>query len=272
MTASNARRHFERLAGLPEAQIDLAEAALTIAREEYPDLDVEEYVNALDTMADELRERLADERYPLRILQGINRYLYDDLSFRGNDADYYDPRNSMLNEVIDRRTGIPITLALVYMEVARRVDFPMVGIGMPGHFLIRPDRPDMEIFVDAFHNGEILFTEDCQLRLNQTFGRPVPLQPMYLESVGPRRFLARMLTNLKLVYLQREELDRSLATIERLLLLFPGTPVELRDRGIVLYRLGRSTEARRDLEAYLRDFPEASDAALVRELLSRLPE
>ena len=151
MAFLQARQSFYQEINQPDEQIDLAKAALYIAQEEYLDLDPAEYLNALDTMADDLQDQLPPQQYPLKIIQSINRYLYDDLGFTGNVADYYDPRNSFLNEVIERRIGIPITLSLVYIEVAKRVDFPMVGVGMPGHFLIRPDFPEMETFVDAFH-------------------------------------------------------------------------------------------------------------------------
>jgi|AGSF01.1.fsa_nt_gi Uncharacterized conserved protein len=162
-----ARQLFYREINQPDSSIDLAKAALYIALEEYQNFEPEEYLNILDGMADELRDRLPAQNYPLRVIQTINRYLYEDLEFAGNDADYYDPRNSFLNQVIDRRTGIPISLSLVYLEVAKRIDFPMVGIGMPGHFLIKPDFEDAGIFVDAFNGGDILFPEDCQGRLSQ---------------------------------------------------------------------------------------------------------
>jgi regulator of sirC expression with transglutaminase-like and TPR domain len=266
------RQHFYQEIHQPDEQIDLAKAALYIAQEEYPDLDPSEYLNALDTMADEVQERLPAERYPLRMLQTINRYLYDDLGFTGNTADYYDPRNSFLNDVIDRRTGIPITLALVYLEIARRLDFPMVGIGMPGHFLIRPEFQEAGIFVDAFNRGEILFEQDCQERLAQIYGQPVQLQPAFLEAVTHRRFLARMLANLKIIYLNRQDLQKALTTVERILLLFPDSPLEVRDRGILYYQMGRHSEASLDLETYLAKVPSAEDASVIRRLLDQLSQ
>ncbi|HEY9652500.1 MAG TPA: transglutaminase-like domain-containing protein, partial [Coleofasciculaceae cyanobacterium] len=195
----------------PDDQIDVAKAALYIAQADYPDLDIGAYLNALDVMADEVEERLPVERYPLRIIRSLNQYFYDDLGFIGNTNDYYDPRNSFLNEVIDRRTGIPITLSLVYLEVSRRLDFPMVGINMPGHFLIRPEFEEAGIFVDAFNQGEILFEQDCEERLTQIYGHPVPLQPQFLSPVNNRQLLARLLTNLKLIYLNNKNLSKALA-------------------------------------------------------------
>jgi len=270
MNFSSARQYFSQEIQQPDECIDLAKAALYIAQEEYPELDPEEYLNALDTMAGEAEERLPSRRYPLRIIQSINQYLYNDLGFAGNKKDYHDPRNSFFNEVIDRRVGIPITLSLFYLEVARRIDFPMVGIGMPGHFLIRPDIQEMEIFVDAFNGGEVMFTQDCQERLTQIYQQPVTLQPEFLATVTHQQFLARMLTNLKDVYLRRQELELALGAVERILLLFPSAIVELRDRGLLSYQLGRFSQAANDLETYLVKAPNANDAPVIRQLLTQL--
>ncbi|MBW4563283.1 MAG: SirB1 family protein [Mojavia pulchra JT2-VF2] len=270
MNFSSARQYFYQEIQQPDEDIDLAKAALYIAQEEYPNLDPEEYLNAFDTMAAELQERLPSSRYPLRVIQNISSYLYDDLGFAGNQTDYYDPRNSFLNDVIDRRLGIPITLALVYLEVSRRIDFPMMGIGMPGHFLIRPNISDMEIFVDAFNRGEVLFTQDCQERLSQMFQQPVQLKPEFLAPVSHRQFLARMLTNLKYIYLKKQNLEKTLAAVERILLLFPGVGLELRDRGLIYYQLGHYPQAADDLQSYLAKVPDADDASAIRRLLAEL--
>lgn len=256
----------------PDEQICLERAALYLAKEEYPLLDVEEYINALDTMASEVQERLPQEAYPLKILQAVNQYLYKDLGFKGNTTEYYDPRNSFLNDVIDRRTGIPITLSLVYLAIARRIDFPMIGIGMPGHFMIRPTVGEMEVFVDPFHQGEILFPQDCRDRLSKIFDRPVELRPEFLEPITSRQFLARMLTNLKVIYANQSDLEKTLAATERILLLFPQAALELRDRGLLYYRLNRITEARQDFEDYLTQFPTAEDAPAIQQLLDSLGE
>ncbi|WP_413175360.1 SirB1 family protein [Anabaena azotica] len=270
MNFSSARQYFYQEIEQPDESINLARAALYIAQEEYPDLDPEEYLNALDTMAFELQERLPSTRYPMRMIQSINQYLYAELGFSGNKIDYYDPRNSFFNDVIERRTGIPITLALVYMEVSRRLDFPMVGIGMPGHFLIRPDIEDIEIFVDAFNGGEVMFAQDCQERLSQIYQQSVTLQPQFLAKVSHRQFLARILTNLKYIYLKKQDLERSLGTVERILLLFPGTSLELRDRGLLSYQLGMFSQAMEDLQTYLVKIPDAEDADVIRQLLDKL--
>lgn len=270
MDLPGARYSFIQAIALPDEQLNLAEAALYIAQEEEPSLDVLEYLNALDTMADEVRERLPQERYPLRVIKVLNQYLYEDLGFRGNTTDYYDPRNSFLNHVIDRRTGIPITLSLVYLELARRIDFPMVGIGMPGHFLIRPTISEMDVYVDPFYQGNILFPEDCRERLQEIYNQPIPLQPELLQPVSQRRLLARMLTNLKMIYLNQGELQKCLAAVERILLLFPETTVELRDRGILHYHLGNWGAAAWNLQSYLDKSPDAKDASSIRQLLEQM--
>jgi regulator of sirC expression with transglutaminase-like and TPR domain len=272
MDFSLARQRFYQETHQADSQINLERAALYLAQEEYSSLDVEEYLNALDTMAEEIRERLPREAYPLRVIQAINRYLYNDLGFRGNTEDYYDPRNSFLNDVLDRRTGIPITLSLVYLAIAQRIDFPMVGIGMPGHFLIRPLVDEMEVFVDPFNRGEVMFPEDCQNRLSQVFGQPVELRPGFLQPVNSQQFLVRMLTNLKAVYIHRGNLPKAVAAVERILLLVPNAALELRDRGILYYRLNRLSEARRDLQAYLDLVPNAEDARTIRQLLDAINE
>ena len=267
MDFSLARQRFHQEIQQPDSNIDLAAAALYIAQEAYPDLDPQEYLNVLDVMAAAAKERLPAEPYPLKIIQALNRYLFDELKFSGNSLDYYNPRNSFLNEVIDRRIGIPITLSLMYLEIAKRLDFPMAGIGMPGHFLIRPLIEEMTVFVDPFNQGEILFEEDCQERLKQIFGASVQLQPEFLEPIQSKLFLVRILTNLKVIYLSREEVPQALAAIERILLLFPDNVRELRDRGLLYYHIGHLMAARQDLESYLKQYPNAKDAPQILQVL-----
>jgi regulator of sirC expression with transglutaminase-like and TPR domain len=205
----------------PDRELNLARAALYIAQTEYPQLDVDEQLQILAEMATELATRLPQSRYPLRVIQTINDYLYDELGFVGNTDHYYDPRNSFFNDVLARRTGIPLTLALVYLELAWRINLPMVGIGMPGHFIIRPDFEGSEIFVDAFNRGEILFAEDCRQKLMQIYRQEIPtLPPEILQPVSKQQFLMRMLNNLQTIYLNQEDVDRALM-IKDLLTLFP---------------------------------------------------
>ncbi|WP_413160142.1 SirB1 family protein [Capilliphycus salinus ALCB114379] len=270
MKFSHARQRFYQEINRPDEQINLAKAALYIAQEQFLSLDPEEYLNALDEMAAEVLERLDEQRYPLKVIKILNQYLFEDLGFEGNRSNYYDPNNSFLNQVIDRRTGIPITLSVVYLEITKLIDFPMVGIGMPGHFLVRPDFEGAGIYVDVFNQGEILFPEDCQVKLTEVYGQQVKLRPQFLTPVTSRQILARMLTNLKVIYMNTGEILKAVSAIERILLLFPEAQNERRDRGILYYQLERWTEARQDLEIYLKNQPQAQDAMIIRQLLSRM--
>lgn len=272
MTANSARQQFASEVSQADDAIDLAKAALYMAQEEDPALDPDASVAMLDRFAEEVRPRLPAERYPLRILKCISQYLFEELEFRGNTESYYDPRNSFLHDVLARRTGIPITLSLVYLEVARRLEFPMVGIGMPGHFLIRPEFEGAAIYVDAFHKGEILFPEDCQERLQQVYQQPVAMRPEFLAPVTRQQFLTRLLTNLKFIYIRQQNWARSLAAVERLLILSPNDPSERRDRGLMCYQLGQFEVAMRDFELYLAMVPDAGDAADIRSIVVRLRE
>lgn len=194
-----------------DPEINLAKAALHIAQIEHPSLDIDRYLGILELMAAEVAKRLPSTRYPLKVIQTINQYLFTDLQFYGNEHDYYNPRNSFLNDVLDLKTGIPLTLAVVYLELAKRIDFPMVGIGMPGHFLIRPDFEDCEIFVDAFDRGEILFAEDCRQKLMNIYQQDIPiLPPEILQPVTNRQILLRMLNNLQSIYLNKPDFDQAL--------------------------------------------------------------
>jgi regulator of sirC expression with transglutaminase-like and TPR domain len=252
-------------------------AALYIAQEEYPLLNPEKYLGTLNDFAQRVDHQLPSERYPLRLLRTINQVLFQELGFHGNETSYYDPRNSYLNEVIERRTGIPITLSLIYLYVAEQLDFPMVGIGMPGHFLVQPKFDDVGIYVDPFHQGEILFPEDCQARLTEIYGVHVTMQPHYLSPVSSPQFLFRILTNLKHVYLNRGDLVKGLAAVERILMLDPDDLTNCRDFGLICYQLGRWGQARKSLTKYLHlcsRHPEQAhqDLYTIQQLLERLED
>jgi regulator of sirC expression with transglutaminase-like and TPR domain len=264
------RKNFDQEARKLDDEIDLGKAALYIAQEEYHNLDISYYIKSLDDMAAKVKKRLPSERYPLRVIQTINQYLYDELGYKGNTDDYYDPRNSFFNDVIERHTGIPITLSLLYLEIARRLNFAMVGINMPGHFLIRPDFQDTGIFIDAFNQGEILFQQDCEERLKQMYGHPVPMQSSFIEAVGSKQILARILTNLKFIYLNNKNWEKALAAVQRIMILFPESLLEMRDRGLLYYHLGNWYLAYRDLKVYSEIRPNGEDADLINRVLEQL--
>ncbi|WP_434688558.1 SirB1 family protein [Pseudanabaena minima] len=273
MTLSPARQKFWQIAHTPDPDMSidhLLEGALAITWEEYPRMDLEHYREIFDRMVADLQPRIAQIHYPLKVVQEINQYLFAKQGFRGNDSDYYDPRNSFITDVLERRLGIPLSLSLVYMVISDRLGFPMDGISFPAHFIIRPRHPDLEIFIDPYNKGEILFPEDCAAKLTQLYGYEIPLQPEYLEPVSIRRILDRLLTNLKLIYLRRREPDKALAAIERSLMLNPDVPTQWRDRGLICYQLDRFTEARIDLENYLQQVPYAEDSRVILKLIEEI--
>ena len=283
MTA-DARRHFAESIDRPEAEIDLAEAALWIAAEAYAELDVAAYLEQLAQLAEELRPALSGARSLKASVSQLNRALFRDKGYRGNQDDYYDPRNSFVNEVLDRRTGIPITLCLLYVEVARRLGMRAEGVSFPGHFLVKvigddpsnpggsdPDRAGSEetIVVDAFA-GCTLSHNDCRERLRSALGEDAPFGPSYLDAATPRQILLRMLNNLKAIYLGRKENENALACVERALLLAPDSPLEIRDRGVLYHRLECFGPALADLERFLGLAPEHESAPAVRSALETL--
>ena len=265
-------RHLYQELQQPADQVNLARAALHVAQEEYPDLSVPFYLGQLDAMARALGRRLPSDRYPLRLIRGINDYLFDHLGFAGNDEDYYDPRNSFLNEVLTRRLGIPLTLSLVYLELAQRVGLAMAGVGLPGHFLIRPIGEDMGLFVDPFHRGEVLFEQDCHGLLQQLFGATAALDHRYLQPIPPTAWIVRMLSNLKMIYLNQHQRAKALAAIDRILLIHPTAVSEWRDRGLIYYQDGDLESARLNLERYLYQYPEATDGLEIRQVIAQIDQ
>jgi regulator of sirC expression with transglutaminase-like and TPR domain len=260
----NAREHFASVVGTSVARIPLAEAALWIAAEEYPALDVELYLDRLDEIAEAARSRIAAAVDPIR---AFNDYLFGELGFSGNSESYDDPRNSFLNEVLDRRRGIPITLSLIYTEVAGRLGLPVVGVGFPGHFLVKWT-VDPEVIVDPFF-GKIVSLPDCEERLRSSFGPEARLSPEMLAPATPREILVRMLRNLKHNYLGRGDLERALGAVDRILAVAPDEPDDLRDRGILYFRQECFAAALRDFERYLALAPQDPMAA---EIRARLPD
>ena len=260
---------FLTMAGLPDDEIDLARAGVVIAAMEYPGLDVDHELGLLDSLAGGLSSRLGAARDPLFCVNTLNEYLFDEVGFHGNIDDYYDPRNSFLNEVLRRRLGIPITLSLVCIEVGRRLDIPLLGVSMPGHFLLRHQQEE-DLFIDPFYKGILLSEEECAQRLQQVTQANVQWDSSYLAQVSNRDFVARILRNLKHIYLQRQDHHRAMMTIDRLIVLQPEAVQERRDRGLVRYNLAHHEEALEDLTAYLESDPEGVDVDDVERLVSHL--
>ena len=264
--ASNVAEDFAALIGEDDDRIPLAEAALTIARIEYPRLDPAQYIEALNAFAAKVRARLPEIAATQETIAALNQVLFEEEQFRGNREDYYDPKNSFLNDVIERRLGIPITLALVYMEVGRRIGFPLFGVGMPGHFLLKHyDQDGRETVIDAFHGGRIMTTEDCQQRLNDIYDGQLTLESKFLVPVTRRQMLTRILNNLKGIYITTRDLKRALAVVDLVLAIYPRSPEDVRQRAGLRYGVGQLRGAAEDLETYLKMAPDASDADEIRQ-------
>jgi regulator of sirC expression with transglutaminase-like and TPR domain len=260
---------FSVVVDRPDDQIDLARAALLIAAAEHPGLDVDAHLGRLAALAEEAgpARRAADA---LGRLHRLREHLFEELGFAGDRDNYFDPRNSHLNEVLDRRLGIPITLSLVLIEVGRRLDLEMEGIGLPGHFITGARIAGEQVLLDPFNRGALLTTESCRDLVGRALGRTVRLTPEHFAPVGNRQFLARMLANLKGVYWRREAWDKVVRVIDRLLVLNPAAAGERRDRGAAWSNLGRLERGVADWEQYLTDFPNAADREQVRHQLRRV--
>ena len=265
----SARARFAALLERPHIPLD--EAALAIAAEEYPGLDPAPTLAGLDALAARVGEQVGDLRPPIKVLQAM-RTVFRDEGFQGNEKEYYDPRNSFLNEVVERKVGIPITLSLLTIEVARRLDLHLQGVGFPGHFLVKcPQQTGLpgEVFIDAFNGWELLGSDECTARFRAVLhGRP--FDKSLLDPVDSRHILTRLLHNLKRIYVERGDDVRTLWVVDRLLQVTPGDLEERRDRGLVSARLGGTAAAARDLEAYVQGNPRASDVDEVRALLREL--
>ena len=268
MEAREVWNQFDHTVGAPDEEIDLARAALLIAATEYPELSVERELFRLDAIAEGIAPRMEDDT-PLYQLNTLSEYLFDELKFAGNHTNYHDPRNSFLNDVMERKRGIPISLSLLYIEVGKRAGVPILGIGMPGHFIVR-HRDESTVFVDPYHGGILLSVEECAERLKQVTQGSLPWDSEYLEPISSRAFIARMLRNLKLVYLQRRNYERVLATIDRVIALLPQDAVEFRDRGVVNYRLGNYEEALEDLHVYVTSGEAVPDGDTVHKLMDQI--
>jgi len=205
------------------------------------------------------------------ILGQINWVLFVEEEIRANREDYYDPRNSFLNDVLDRKLGIPITLSVIYMDIARRVGFPIAGTGMPGHFLLKHyDVMEGEIVIDPFNRGRIVGNAECQQRLNEIYSGEVELRPEFLQPVTHREILTRMLNNLRQIYFTQRNFPKGLATLDLLLAIPPRSPELLRERALVRINLEQFLGAAQDLGTYLQLRPEAADSDDVRETLEML--
>jgi regulator of sirC expression with transglutaminase-like and TPR domain len=260
---------FSDYAALPDESLDLVTGALLIARDEYPGLDFDQTLGELETIAEPLRQQQLARKMITTQTEALRVRLFDELGFAGNVAAYYDPRNSFLNDVLLRRLGIPITLAVLYIEVARRAGVRACGVGFPGHFLVRVGSRTKNVIVDPM-SGRILDSEALEELAKRALGSGKRLLPGMLEPAPTRHVVARVLMNLRGIYAERGDYPRLLVVLDRLIDLLPDVANELRDRGFLWARLGAPRAALDDLKRYIETLPNAGDVSDVRRLIEKL--
>ena len=269
---------FVHLLAGGDERIELARACLLIAQDAYPGLEIERYLGDIERLAIQLRDRLPRGAGAEEKILALNQFLYGDLGYTGNADDYYDPRNSYLNEVLDRRTGIPITLSVLYIELGRRIGLPIEGVSFPGHFLVRLRLRGGMLVLDPFAGGEPQSEDDLRQRLERVIprdatggvsARELPLE-QFLEPASKRQILTRLLRNLKAIYRKTDKPERELEVLNRMLAVTPEAAAELRDRGQVYQRLECWQPALKDFTQYLEREPDASDVDDVRVRMMEL--
>ena len=264
---------FGRLVSGADNEINLAEAALLIAAEEYRALDIPAYLKKLDEMAATLKRRLRADISQADTIIAMNRYLFDELGFAGDAANYYDARNSFLNEVIDRKRGIPITLAMIYIEIARRIGLPVQGVAFPAHFLVKCPLRDGTVVLDPYAKGASLSFEELRRRVKALRNGAEPTRSMVagmLITASNREILARLLRNLKGIYSHHKEWMKALSATDRIISVMPDLAEEYRDRGMIYLNLECFRAALFDFQAYLKMLPVARDADTVRQKVAEL--
>jgi regulator of sirC expression with transglutaminase-like and TPR domain len=247
--------------------VHLARIALEIARDAYPDIEIESYLERIRELAERVRPRCPPGARVRDVLGQINWVLFVEQEMQGNREDYYDPRNSYLNEVLDRRLGIPISLSVLYWSVAEQVGLSMAGVSLPAHFMLRVDEGERTWFVDAFHSGAVMCPETCERRLSEILQQPVVLTDSLTAACSIEGVVARMLRNLKSIYLRLQDLPSALPVQRRLTALNPRDPDELRDLGVLCVQADRPGEAFDPLQAYLQTSPPVAKAQEIRALL-----
>ena len=271
------RDDFARAVGRPEPALDLARTALLVAAESDARVDVDSQIHTLESWAAELSARLEPGWNNLQKLARLRSFVFEDLGFRGDSQDYFSPSNSLLNQVMERRLGVPLTLSIIFMELGWRVGIPFEGVGFPGHFLVRLPGEPRDLVLDPFNHGRTMHEEDCRRLLDEVTGGRLEFDGRLLASVTKRDIITRLLRNLKGAYLRANQDEGALAAVERLLLIHPDDMDEVRDRGLLLFRLQRFSPALDALNAYLAarlDAPDRDNIAQhvisLRQLLASL--
>ncbi|MFL5624614.1 MAG: SirB1 family protein [Ktedonobacteraceae bacterium] len=276
-------RAFEALVAGGDASIDLSLAALLIACTEYPDLNIAYYMAQLDALAQRVRSLLnmpaptsadsplpATENYLLNVVAAMNEVLFQQEHFHGNTEDYYNPANSFLNEVLEQHIGLPITLSLLFIEVGKRVGVQFDGIGLPFHFVVGCLLPEGRIYIDPFEAGRIYSAQECHERVSRMLKGGEKIYDQWFEPVSHRHLLARLLNNLKHIYINKEDYERALSICDRLVLLLPRSPLERRDRAVIHFQLKHYARALHDFSAYTELAPHAPDIDEIRRQIKML--
>lgn len=251
-------------------QYTLVEKCLKLSQIlEFPDLDITEYVKKLRSFEHGLHDHISDVKNPIYLVSMLNEYMFDILEFEGNSDDYYNPRNNFLNVVIEKRTGIPITLSIIYIELAKAIGLELRPVGFPGHFLVKYSE---ELILDPFNRGSLLDVEDLQDILDATYGEGVEFEPEYLNDIEPEKILIRILRNLKGSYTESFSYDKTMHCINMILGLDPDSSEDIRDKGIVQSRLLQNDLALVSLNKYLELAPEADDVDDVLEMIKSIKE
>ncbi len=265
-----ARRRFVELAGLPDPMVDLVEASLVIALEDDPSLDIGRHLEKVREWSGAVRERLEGSHDVERIVESINRLLFEEEGFHGEDENYYDPRSALLSETLEKHAGLPISLSILYLEISRRIGVEAAGMSLPGRFLVKFSGAFGTIVVDPFDGGRVLSTVELQKLLDGVFGGGVRLREHHLRSFAPKEILARELAHLKSAYLAQRDLAHAAASIDRLLILDQNDPFELRDRAALAVQMHAYQQAIDCFERYLALMPHAEDLTRVREQIAYL--
>jgi regulator of sirC expression with transglutaminase-like and TPR domain len=263
-------KQFSHMASLPDEQIDLARGALLIAKSEYPELDESFYLQRLNRISARLKNDMTRNRSSLEMVAKINHLLFDEEKFRGNRENYYDPDNSFLNRVLERKLGIPITLSLIYIEVAGRLGLDVRGIGLPGHFIVALYHASARIFIDPYNQGEIRTVDDCREIIRTHLGETSASDPHWLSPVGRKEFLARMLRNLKLIYAQKNNDIMLFRMVHWILTFQPEAPAELRERAMLYEAMGDPIRAINDWERYIANVPDLDTETTIRTRIDYL--
>jgi regulator of sirC expression with transglutaminase-like and TPR domain len=254
---------FSQLASLADDRIDLAHGALLIAKAAYPDLNESIYLERLDRMASRVKLDMTANTESEDIITELNYILFEQEKFRGNRENYYDPDNSFLNRVIDRKTGIPITLSLIYIEVAGRLGLDVRGIGLPGHFITALYHAAGKIYIDPFNRGEIRTVDECLEIVRANKGKTVTSDLHWLQPIGRKELLARMLRNLKLIYARQDNDVMLFKTIHWILTLQPEAPAELSARAMLYEAMGNPKQAVKDWQRYIANIGDHESATKI---------